>query len=202
MCYQLRRAKNLVDLEFSGAVRMKKILSLIFILGSLFQSGCGTEEDGPARTIQAGAYANSALGLQMTFPAHWTIETDEVFGDVKADIVALAPPVNSFSANVSVIYEGHSGPTAMAEVLPMLRAQMQAQFADLSGYQETILSIDGKEVGQIEYETSMNGHRFRFLVLLFVNRGKDISITFTDKADTFAGNGEFPVVKASIRIQP
>lgn len=172
----------------------------VFFILAICLVGCGTDEDGPARAIQGGAYSNSALGLKMDFPGTWTIETDKVFGNIKTDIVALAPPVNSFSPNVNVIYEAHSGPTAMAEVLPMLKAQLQAQIADLSGYQESILSIGGKEVGQIEYETTMNRIRFHFLVLLFVNRGNDISITFTDRAENFGTNAEFQTVKASIQI--
>lgn len=90
----------------------------------------------------------------------------------------------------------------MDSVLSMVAGQLQAGVADLSAYQQAILTVDGKEVGKVEYESTSNGVKMRFRLLLFMNKGKDVTLTFTDKAERFSANADFQSITASMSISP
>lgn len=167
----------------------------------LLLTGCSTE-DKPDRTISGTAYANSAVDLKITFPSGWQLKPDLRFGDVKADVGALSAPVNGFSPNVLVLISNQSGPSKMADILPQVHAQLQATIADLSDYQDAILEIDGKEVGQVQYESTAQGIRLHFMSLFYLAHGKGISVNFTDRADHFTDNADLVSIKASIRLAP
>jgi hypothetical protein len=171
-------------------------------LFSLALTACGTDSENP-RSISGGVYANSAIGLKIAFPATWQIKTDQSFGNVSADIVAYGPTVGNFTPNVNVIFTSRSGsePTRTSEILASIKPQLQARFADMSAYHDTVYAIGGTEVGEMQYESSVNGNLMHFMQLLYVKNNLDVVCTFTEKAESFAGNQDFKSIKASITIQ-
>src|SRR4051812_23168006 len=176
-------------------------ISILAIIAWVVFTGCNTEPSVPDRTIISNKYENTAIGLRITFPKAWAIKTDQVFGSTKVDILAVGLPINAFAPNLSVIIEPHSGPTTMAEILPGIKASLTSQVADLANFADTIYTLNGKELGEIQYETAMNGALYHYLQMFFINNGKDISMTFTDKADDFPVNPDIKSIKASISIK-
>ncbi|MDB5048988.1 MAG: hypothetical protein JWO30_2059 [Fibrobacteres bacterium] len=170
-------------------------------LAVLVFTACGTDSGEDARSIVGGVYKNNSIGLTISFPSSWQIRKDQTFGSTTADIVAVAPPINNFSPNMSVIIEAHSGSVKMSEILASIKIQIDSHVADLSQYHDSIYSIDGTEVGEMQYESSTNGNLLHFLQLFFIKNGKDVSCTITDKADDFQVNGDIRSVRASISIQ-
>lgn len=178
-----------------------KTVFAISFLCLILLAGCGTDAEDSPRTISGGQYDNTAIGLSMTFPSSWQITPDYAFGNGKADILALSPPVGGFSPNVSVILGVHSGPSTMAEIIPPLKSELEKSLSDLSAYSDTIYAIDGKEVGEIQFETSVNGNLLHYRQMLFINKNRQVLLTFTDRADGFPLNQDFISIKESITIR-
>jgi hypothetical protein len=167
------------------------VFPILFALAALSFLGCMTDSDkGPNRTLTSGEYVNHDIGLKLSFPAAWEAKLDQPFGETKIDLIILDAPRNGFRPNLTVMQSPHSGPTLMSEVLPLLRSDIQARFPDFSNYQESVASITGKEAGRIDYETSFSGPLLHFRMLLFVNNGRDVVITLSDRAEDFAVNPE------------
>ncbi len=167
------------------------VFPILFALAALSFLGCMTDSDkGPNRTLTSGEYVNHDIGLQLSFPAAWEAKLDQTYGETKIDLVILDAPRNGFRPNLTVIHTPHSGPTLMSEVLPLLRSGIQDRYPDASQYQESIATITGKEVGRVDYETSFSGTLLHFRMLLFVNNGRDVVITLSDRAEDFAVNPE------------
>lgn len=179
---------------------MKKLIYLT-LATSLLLIGCMTDSSEPTRTISKGKYTNNSIGLTITFPDTWLIKADQVFLDTKLDIVALGAPINNFSPNLNVIFSNHSGPTSMAEIIPSLHSQLIQRAPDLSKYADSIYTVNGKEIAEVEYETSNNGVLLHYLQMFFINNGKDVSVTITDRADHFAMNQEIKDIKSSVSVK-
>lgn len=179
------------------------VFPILLALAALSFMGCMTDSDkGSNRTLTSGKYDNHDIGLQIVFPTAWEAKLDQTYGNTKIDLVLLDAAKNGFRPNLTVIHTPHSGPTLMAEVLPMLNSEVHAQFADVSLYQESIGNINGKEVGYIEYESSVNGNLLHYKMMLFVNNGRDVVITLTDRADDFAVNSDVQGLFGGISITP
>jgi hypothetical protein len=115
-------------------------------------------------------------------------------------VVVVAPPIGNFSPNLNLIITAHSGPTAMQDILPMLESAVRGQTADVSGYTASIGTIDGKEVGRIDYESSVSGNLLHFSMLVFINNNQDVVVTITDSAADYPTNAEIAAIKASFHI--
>jgi hypothetical protein len=179
---------------------MKTFIQLV-LATSMILVGCMTDSDQPTRTISAGKYVNNSIGLTITFPSTWQIKPDQVILDTKLDIVALGAPINSFSPNLNVVIESHSGPTSMAVIIPSIFSQLAQRTPDLSNYRDSVYSMNGKEIGEIEYESSSNGTILHYFQIFFINNGKDVSLSIADRADNFAANQEIKEIKASIKVK-
>lgn len=181
-------------------IKNKLGLALVFSAGILMFAGCTTEDNFVERTVQSNVYSNTSIGLSITFPQNWLLKSDEVYGKYTFDIFGFGAPIDNFSPNVSVLIQAHSGATAMEEILPNLLPSLQKSLPDVGNYRDTIYTINGKQIGQIEFESSSHGTLNHFLEMFFINKGKDMMITFTDRASHFAVNQEFKSVKSSISI--
>jgi hypothetical protein len=167
---------------------------------SLALTACGTDAENP-RTVSGGAYSNTDIGLEITFPSAWQILTDQKFGAVSADVAAYGPAVGIFSPNVNVIFASHSGTTVLSEMLASIKPQLQARFADMSAYHDTVYVIGGSQVGELQYESSVNGNLMHFMQLIYVKNNLDVVCTFTDTAPDFPVNADIKSIKASINIR-
>jgi len=161
--------------------------------------GC-TESDLDPRSIKNGAYSNSAFGLSMTFPPVWQFRTDQKYGDVVPDLVAIGPPIANFSPNVNIIAGAHSSSADWATELPQIKTQILAQITDATAWQDTVVVIDGHDLARIEYESTQAGFLLHYRQYLLVNRGKQIVVTFSDRAAHFPANEDFPGIVASMRV--
>lgn len=179
------------------------VLPILLALAALSLMGCVTDsEKGPNRTLTSGKYDNHDIGLQIVFPTSWEAKLDQAYGDTKIDLVLLDSPRNGFRPNLTIIHSPHSGPTLMSEVLPFFKNEIQAQIADVSQYQDSVMDINGKEVGRIDYESVVSGVLLHFRMMLFVNNGRDVVITLTDRADDFAINADVQGMFSGISITP
>jgi hypothetical protein len=179
------------------------VFPVLLALTALSLMGCMTDsEKGPNRTLTSGVYDNPDIGLHINFPAAWEAKLDQTFGNTKIDLVILDTPRNGFRPNLTVIHTPHSGPTLMSEVLPLFKSEIQAQIPDASQYQESITTINGKEVGRIDYESTVSGNLLHFRLMLFVNSGRDVVITLTDRADDFLVNASVQGMFGGISITP
>ena len=61
--------------------------------------------------------------------------------------------------------------------------------------------MNGKEIGEFEYESSSNGILLHYFQTIFINNGKDVSVTITDRADDYAINEEIKGIKSSITVK-
>jgi hypothetical protein len=160
-----------------------------------------TDSEQPTKTIAGGKYSNNSIGLSITFPTNWQIKPDQVFLETKLDIVALGAPINGFSPNLNVVIENHSGPTSMAEIIPSIHTQLTQRILDLGNYRDSIYTMNGKEIGEFEYESSSNGTLLHYFQTIFINNGKDVSVTITDRADDYAINQDIKSIKSSITVK-
>jgi hypothetical protein len=177
-------------------------LTALSFMGCMTDSGNTVPVNGPNRTLKSGLYDNHDIGLQIVFPTSWEAQLDQAFGNTKVDLVILDAPRNGFRANLTVLHAPHSGPTPMSEVLPLIKHDLLTQTLDLSRYQDSILVLNGKEVGRIDYESSVSGNLYHFQMMVFVNNGRDVVLTLTDRADDFALNLEVQNVFSGVSITP
>jgi hypothetical protein len=168
-------------------------------LGLLFLA-CGTDSDEEIRFIKGGDYTNKAIGLTITFPPAWVIKTDQKFGDVKVDMIATGLPIKEFKPNLSVIFGAHAGPT-LVEAFPTFQSELASRIPDMSRYQDTLYVMNGIDVAEIEYESTVSGNLFHFLQMFYTKNGQDVTCSITDRADDFADNAEIKGIKASIQIK-
>lgn len=178
------------------------LFSSLLVLSVFLFTGCISDPDDPDRILTSSHYTNKAIGFDFAFPTTWQAKLDQSFGNVKTDVVVVAAPRNNFSPNLNVIITPHSGPTAMQDILPMLENAVKSQTVDASGYTASIGTLDGKEVGRIDYESSVSGNLLHFSMLVFINNNKDVVVTITDRADDYPINTEIAAIKAAFHIVP
>ncbi len=87
------------------------------------------------------------------------------------------------------------------EIISAIHSKLAQKILDLSGYRDSIYSMNGKEIGEFEYESSNNGILLHYLQIVFLNKGKDVSVSFTDRADDFPLNQEIKAIKSSITVK-
>lgn len=175
---------------------------LSMVLSTVVFTGCVSDPEDPDRILTSNHYTNKVIGFDFAFPATWLAKLDQTFGNTKVDVVVAAPPRNNFSSNLNLIISPHSGPAAMQEILPMLESAIKGQTVDAAGYTASIGTIDGKEVGRIDYESSVSGNLLHFSMLVFINNNKDVVVTLTDRAEDFPTNTGIAAIKASFHIIP
>jgi hypothetical protein len=184
-------------------ILFRALFPLVAALTALSIMGCMTDSDkGPNRTVANGVYNNYDIGLKIVYPRTWEALVDQIHENTKIDLVLRDAPRNGFRPNLTVIHTPHSGPTLMSEVLSMLKSEIQPQYADFSQYQDSIININDKEVGRMDFEASVNGILFHFRAMLFVNNGRDVAVTITDRADDFAVNAEVQALFDGVSITP
>jgi hypothetical protein len=180
----------------NGRIHMKRFLGLI--AAALLLSACVSDNNTDNRSIANNKYVNPAVGLSLQFPANWQLKLDYVYGSLTFDLVALAPPIQNFSPNVSVQIGPHSGTTDMAVVLDTLGKQLKSQVPDLGQYQAVVKELNGKKYGEITYTTTSVGNLLKFKQDFILNMGKDITITYTDFASRFDQNSDFASIDQSL----
>lgn len=183
---------------------MRKITSPLFpwslVAVSLWLFACNTSDVPDPRSIGNGKYDNKAIGLSLKFPSGWAFATDQKVGNATADLVATGLPVNNFMPNVNVIFSDHKGSDDLSSALPELKAQLISAFPDLAGYSDTAFLQNGKPVAKIKYNATVQGNLLKYLQVLIINKGKDIVVTYTDKADHFESNADLKSIDASMSI--
>lgn len=168
---------------------------------ALLFAACGVDDPEPTGIVDSRDYYNKAIGLSMRFPSGWVIKHNQEFGEFTADIVASSLPSNGFSPNMNVIIIAHSGSTEMPDIISQVKAQLEANFQDLSGYHDSLYAINGTDVGQVQYESAASGVQLHYLQLFFIKNGQDVACSFGDRADAFDANADIKSIKASIKIQ-
>ena len=180
----------------NGRILMKRFPGLI--AATLLLAACVSDDNSDNRSIANNKYVNPAIGVSMQFPANWQLKLDYVYGSITFDMVALAPPIQNFSPNVSVQIGMHTGTTDMAAILDTVGLQLKSQIADLGQYQSAVKELNGKKYGEISYTTTSAGNLLKFKQDLIMNMGKDITITYTDFASRFDQNSDFVSVSQSL----
>lgn len=172
----------------------------ILSLSVLILSACTTDDPSP-RSITNNHYVNSATGIALQFPTGWQVQPDYKFGSLTYDVVGLGPAADGFTPNVIVYNEAHNGPTDWNQILPAAHQALQAQFADLGSYHDTLIDLGGKTYAEITYTSSSGGHLLREREDLIMNRGLDVTVSYTDYASRFDANADFAAIKASMEIR-
>jgi len=179
---------------------MQRVLGLL--TGTLLLASCvSSDYSSDNRTIANNKYSNAEIGLTLQFPAAWQIKLDQVYGSDTLDIVALAPSAQDFSANVNVQFDAHSGTTDMAAILDTIGVQLRDHVPDLGQYQSGLKDLDGKQYGEVSYTTTYLGHLLKYRQDFIINKGKDISVTYTDLASRFDQNTDFVGISQSMTIE-
>jgi len=153
-------------------------------------------------STQDNLYDNSSKGISLQFPATWTLALNQTIQQYHVDLVAKAPENAMFTPNVNIIYEIHSGTTDWSQILATAHSQLQTMYTDLSNYSDSLLTSNGVQYAEISYTTSLNGYSLKVRQDLVLNRGRDITITYTDLSTRFDGNSDFLSIHASLIITP
>jgi hypothetical protein len=176
--------------------------SLILITGTLLLTSCvSSDYSTDNRSIANNKYANAEIGLSLQFPASWELKLDQIYGSDTVDLVALAPPIQDFSAYVLVQIEANLGNTDLAAILDTVGMELQARIPDLGQYQSGLKDLNGKQYAEISYTTTSRGNLRKYKQDFFINRGKDIWITYVDFASRFDQNTDFVSISNSMTIE-
>ncbi len=175
-------------------------IAFSFTAFSLLLSACNTSDVPDPRSIGNGKYDNKNIGLSLKFPSGWIFATDKKIDNTTADLVATGLPVNNYVPTVSVIFNDHKGSDDIADKIPEIKAKLILAYPDLKSLSDTTFLQNGKPVAKIKYNATVEGSLLRNMQVLIVNKGKDIVVTYTDKADHFESNADFKSIDASMSI--
>jgi len=173
-----------------------------FLTGVLLLTACvATDYSTGNRSIANNKYDNAEIGIALQFPASWELKLDQIYGSDTVDLVALAPPVEDFSAYTLVQIEANRGTTDLAAILDTVGLELAARIPDLGQYQSGLKDLNGKQYGEISYTTTSRGNLLKYKQDFFINRGKDIWITYVDFASRFDQNTDFVSIGNSMTIE-
>jgi hypothetical protein len=77
---------------------------------------------------------------------------------------------------------------------------LQTQVADLGNYTDTVLSVNGISYAELSFTTTSQGNLLKIQQDLLLNKGKEISLTYTDFASRFDQNADFIAIHASMTL--
>ena len=182
-----------------------RVLLILPIL-ALFLASCSVDSDtntlsgGGDNAIVDGMYVENGLGFECVIPSGWETELNTSIQGVSVDFVAKNSPENNFAANVLCVTSAHSGTTDMTESLEYYVSMIKENpnFSSLEIISSNVQTIDGIEVGRVEYSCSSNGYSITCRELLFIRGNTDVQIAFTDLQTTFNDRTEFDAVENSL----
>ncbi len=70
----------------------------------------------------------------------------------------------------------------------------------MADYEDTVLTVDGKSYADFSYTTTYGGNRLKTRQNLLLNRGTEITVTYTDLAARWQANTEFVSIHASMQL--
>ncbi len=170
------------------------------LLSAVFLSGCLSGPEDDSRSITNNLYRHNGIGVSIQLPASWEILLDQKFGEVKADMVGMAPVGSGITPNVNLIYRHHTGSSDMPSILAELKPQLEAAYADMKNYRDTLYQINGVRVAELFYTTASQGRLLAFNQILSVHRDNFVAITLTDDAERVGVNADLVQIKAGIQF--
>jgi len=178
-----------------------KTLKWIISFQVIFLIGCLTDNDeNNPKSLVNNKYTDDVAGISLQFPQNWTSELNYKFGNETVDVVGRALPVNNFAPNVNVITNLHSGSRDLNVVIQMFKQQLKTQLPGVVFLSDTVYVKGKATFGELFFTVNIGGNELKYNQTLFINRERDIQITYTDKLDHFDGNTEFTQVKNSLTV--
>ncbi len=176
-----------------------KIRSLFLIL-ALTLSGCLDPAEDEQTNVIDNRYFNHTLGLSLQFPRNWRVEMNVPHFEDTVAVRADGPQGEEFPPLAALQYFEFDGPEDPRSLMGYYKAYLSEYIKDMQGYQESVFTQNGLELGRVQYSSSVHGTVRTYQEIFFVRRGYLVSVFMADKANRFDGKGEMTSIRESISM--
>ncbi len=174
-----------------------KISILMF---TMLLGGCLTDDETPSKEIKGNTFHQNDLDFSLELPGDWTNKLNDEVSGQKAEVTSKNALQENFAANIVVMATPTSGMTSMTQIISWYKTQTSMAFPGVEFLVDTVLVVDGVEVGKVVYQGDLFGSSLKFKELLFIRNGMDVQAVFTDLKKYFDTREEFVISEKTLKF--
>ncbi len=179
-----------------------KARTALFLSSAFILLSCVVGNDSePNKEIKNSVFYHNQLGFSIHLPPNWKHTLDQEVTGIRTEFITMNEPENGFSANVLAIKTKHSGTSDMNVVLANFKQELGQKFPGANFISEAVFERDGVQVAKLIYSGDYFGNILVFKELLFIRKGMDIQVVFTDHSSTFDTRTEFTQIEESLSFK-
>lgn len=162
---------------------MKKIFSLILIVGSIFLFGCGQSTTDQVHTTQRQTYENSSEWFSLQYPSTRTLQ-ENVYGST----VMFSSPLgewDTISENISVIKRTLDKTYTPEEYYETNKSSIAGVMTDFAELTNETIQIQDTDVQKVIYKGTQWESKLQLQQVYIIKNNAVYIITYTATQKTF-----------------